>query len=286
MSEKQVGLDSSIKGPDLTLHGADHKKRYMEIELKGGSKEYIVLDQQILRMPIALYTHVKDHPEKMLVVKDSWQDVKRDEEPGLWRAACYCLQLVKTLLTWLATTTTRRYKVVGWTTMSVCVQRRLVKAPISNSFQSNYRGSSRAIRRAAKARDDDEHGGNRLRPTKKYALLVADRPKTLLLSYRLNKKNRMHRRVIVRDSDKAIHKASSHQALLVCLEGCIKGYQSLYKTGILHRDISVKNLMISEEGNEFWPHFLIDLDHAIGIDRSDASTERSNGNRAAQRREA
>ncbi|KAG6149180.1 hypothetical protein E4U11_000249, partial [Claviceps purpurea] len=40
--------------------------------------------------------------------------------------------------------------------------------------------------------------------------------------------NRVHRRVIVRDVGKPIYTASSHQELLACLEGCIKGHRSLH----------------------------------------------------------
>ncbi|KAG6091256.1 hypothetical protein E4U31_007267, partial [Claviceps sp. LM219 group G6] len=87
MSEEDLGFDSSIKGPDLTVEGADGKKRHMDIAKPDGSKECIVLDQEILRSPCIVgrattcwKAHVKDDPETILVVKDSWQEVKRDEE--------------------------------------------------------------------------------------------------------------------------------------------------------------------------------------------------------------
>lgn len=42
------------------------------------------------------------------------------------------------------------------------------------------------------------------------------------------------------------------------------GHQSLHqKAGILHRDISVNNVLVNEEDNSTWPGFLIDLDLAI-----------------------
>ncbi|KAG6254353.1 hypothetical protein E4U24_007597 [Claviceps purpurea] len=85
--------------------------------------------------------------------------------------------------------------------------------------------------------------------------------------------NRVHRLIIVRDDGKAVYKASSRQALLACLEGCITGHQSLYQAGILHRDVSLNNLLINEdnETNLSWPHFLIDVDQAIYMDRHDPS---------------
>ncbi|PHH71014.1 hypothetical protein CDD82_6782 [Ophiocordyceps australis] len=83
--------------------------------------------------------------------------------------------------------------------------------------------------------------------------------------------NRVHRRVIVRDFGKPIYKASSRVALLRALEACIQGHESLHKAGILHRDISINNLMINEdEENCSFSAFLIDLDLAIKEQRDGA----------------
>jgi hypothetical protein len=42
------------------------------------------------------------------------------------------------------------------------------------------------------------------------------------------------------------------------------GHESLRrKAGILHRDISVNNVLVNEKANSTWPGFLIDLDLAI-----------------------
>lgn len=59
--------------------------------------------------------------------------------------------------------------------------------------------------------------------------------------------NRIHRHVVLRDYGKPIHKASSLPALLVALEGCVTGHKYLQQAGILHRDISVNNIMINED---------------------------------------
>ncbi|KAJ0344354.1 hypothetical protein KNSL1_009466 [Colletotrichum chrysophilum] len=84
--------------------------------------------------------------------------------------------------------------------------------------------------------------------------------------------NRVHRRIILQDYGKPIYKASSRSSLLAALVGCIEGHESLYKAGILHRDISINNLMINEDsGNPSWPAFLIDLDLAIREQREGAS---------------
>ena len=84
--------------------------------------------------------------------------------------------------------------------------------------------------------------------------------------------NREHRRTIVRDYGKPIYKASSRASLLAGLEGCLAGHESLYRAGLLHRDISINNLIINEDpSNLSWQSFLIDLDLAIEIKRDDAS---------------
>jgi serine/threonine protein kinase len=56
------------------------------------------------------------------------------------------------------------------------------------------------------------------------------------------------------------------------MEDCVEGHQSLHKAGLLHRDISINNLMINEDGNNpSWPAFLIDLDLAIQEQREGTS---------------
>ncbi|KAJ5848608.1 hypothetical protein N7455_012565 [Penicillium solitum] len=84
--------------------------------------------------------------------------------------------------------------------------------------------------------------------------------------------NRIHRRVVLRDYGKPIYKASSLPALLAALKGCVTGHKSLEQAGILHRDISVNNIMINEDKeNPPWPSFLIDLDLALREQRVDVS---------------
>ncbi|KAG6096892.1 hypothetical protein E4U30_001164 [Claviceps sp. LM220 group G6] len=289
MNEEDLGFDSSVKGPDLMVEGADGKKRYIDIERADGSKECIVLDREILRSPCIVgrattcwKAHVQDDPETILVVKDSWQEVKRDEEGDI--------SLLATRKGVVNVARHYHHETVQIRGMNddvrACVRRGLAKATPSNSAQSDSESSSRApserLRKrgtstnpstSGKEEDSDLHPRKRIcssSPTGSARKPRVELPTEL--------GNRVHRRVIVRDYGKAIYKASSRQALLACLEGCIKGHQSLYEAGILHRDISINNLMINEESNktnQSWPHFLIDLDHAIEIDRHDASTERT-----------
>ncbi|KAG5945210.1 hypothetical protein E4U59_006223 [Claviceps monticola] len=83
--------------------------------------------------------------------------------------------------------------------------------------------------------------------------------------------NRVHRRLIVWDLGQPIYKASSRKVLLACLEKCIEGHWSLYKAGILHRDISIHNLMVREESGK--EGFIIALDLAIEMNRTNTVTD-------------
>ncbi|KAG5934139.1 hypothetical protein E4U60_004056 [Claviceps pazoutovae] len=282
MSEEDLGFDSSIKRPDLTVKGADGKKQYIEMEQQGGSKKCIILDQAMSRKPCIIgrattcwKAHVKDDPKTILVVKDSWQEVKCDEEEDMLSLATR-EDVVNVARHYHHETVQIR----GMNDdVHTCVRRGLAKATASNSSQSNSQSSGRAPSERLRKRGTSTNPsmsasetGSVLHPRKKicssWPTDADTKPPTEL-------RNRVHRRVIVQDYGRPIYKASSRQALLACLEGCIKGHQSLYEAGILHRDISINNLMINEERNESWPHFLIDLDHAIEIDRHDASNERN-----------
>ncbi|KAH6838333.1 hypothetical protein B0I37DRAFT_449739 [Chaetomium sp. MPI-CAGE-AT-0009] len=76
--------------------------------------------------------------------------------------------------------------------------------------------------------------------------------------------NRVHRRIILRDYGIPIYQADSRQALLGALADCIEGHESLRrKASVLHRDISLHNLMMDKDGRGF----LIDFDLAISEQR-------------------
>ncbi|KAK3177887.1 hypothetical protein OEA41_000019 [Lepraria neglecta] len=96
--------------------------------------------------------------------------------------------------------------------------------------------------------------------------------------------NRVHRRVITRDPGKTIEEASSLIAVLNGLIGAIKGqdhtisiddltdiisgHESLLGVGILYRNISTGNIILTEQEDD---RFLIDLDLAIKIENDKAS---------------
>ncbi|OTA03380.1 hypothetical protein A9Z42_0038400 [Trichoderma parareesei] len=92
-------------------------------------------------------------------------------------------------------------------------------------------------------------------------------------SRNIEPENRVHQRLVTQSYGKPIYQASSLGALLAGLEGCINGHESLRRqAGLLHRDISINNLMINEEEDEPSRRaFLIDLDLAVQETRTSAS---------------
>lgn len=80
--------------------------------------------------------------------------------------------------------------------------------------------------------------------------------------------NRLHRRIILCDYGKPIYKAGSLAGLLTAIKACIQGHKALYKAGFLYKDISINNLLITENKNSpFYPAFLINLNLAIANNR-------------------
>ncbi|PSN58875.1 hypothetical protein BS50DRAFT_663036 [Corynespora cassiicola Philippines] len=82
------------------------------------------------------------------------------------------------------------------------------------------------------------------------------------------RRNRVHPRLIMEDVGKNLYEASAPLSILIGLIGGIKGHESLLQAGILHRDISVGNIMLTVAEDD---GFLIDLDLAVKIDREGAS---------------
>ncbi|KAI1382501.1 uncharacterized protein F4822DRAFT_443919 [Hypoxylon trugodes] len=82
--------------------------------------------------------------------------------------------------------------------------------------------------------------------------------------------NRIHRRVIVRDYGQNIYETSSCMALLTAFKSYIQGYKLLLKAGILHRNISINNIIINKDGSNP-SRFLINLNLTIKVQQEDAS---------------
>ncbi|KAG6064396.1 hypothetical protein E4U32_000275 [Claviceps aff. humidiphila group G2b] len=253
MSEADLGFDPTIQEID--------GQSFIEIERKGIS-ECIVIDGLIVRQCCMVgrattcwKAHVKDHPETPLVIKDSWQLPERDEEGELLKQATN--RNVVNVARYYHHETVKIGGIID--DVRHCIRRGLDVSTASNYQQCLSQDSSGWF----------DQTGSALPPSKK---TCSESSRNTATDPETGPPNRVHRRVIVQDYGKPIYKASSRQALLACLEGCIKGHKSLYDNGVLHRDISITNLRINEDQDTFsWRSFLIDLDVAINTEREQPS---------------
>ncbi|KAG6042678.1 hypothetical protein E4U39_005571 [Claviceps sp. Clav50 group G5] len=268
MSEEGLGFDPTIKITD--------GEPCIEIE-RNGRSECIVIDGLIIRQCCMVgrattcwKAHMKDYPETPLVIKDSWQSSERDEEGEMLKQAT-SRNVVNVARYYHHETVT-----IGGMIDDVrnCVRRGLDITPASNYQQRLSHDSSGPTSKELPTRQTSTRTSTKRRFDQRGSSLPPSK-KTCARSLRITATeppNIVHRRIMVQDYGKAIHKASSRKALLACLEGCIKGHKSLYDKGILHRDISINNLMINEDpGNPSWKCFLIDLDFAISTEREKPS---------------
>ncbi|EGE81746.1 hypothetical protein BDDG_04689 [Blastomyces dermatitidis ATCC 18188] len=282
MDQLQLGFD-----PTIVTVGS---QRYIEIQ-RDGKKERLVIDEVILRARCVAgraTTCWKAHRETdksriPLVIKDSWQYPERHEEGellqeamerGATRVARYdfheTVQVdgkdddVHTIRKGLEVTTSKSKK----GSLQVALRR----------SASNRGCTSRSSTIGQKRSSDCVDTILRSPPSKRtQSSSPIKRPADS------SPPNRVHRRVIVRDYGKPIYESSSRVALLVGMEGCIVGYESLYsKAGLIQSDISPQNLLVNEDDdNPSWQSFLIDLDLAIRTQRDGFSgTRGKTGTRA------
>ncbi|KAI5928218.1 hypothetical protein F4810DRAFT_719865 [Camillea tinctor] len=267
MNKEQLGFD-----PTIITSGS---KPYIEID-RNGIRERLVIDGVIRRAPCIAgrattcwKAHSENDLETPLVVKDSWQYIEREEEGKLLQEA-----------------TNKNVVNVGRYYHHYTVQ----VGGTDDDIQSNVRGGldittaeNYRLQRSTIPRVDTATAGSRegrsATPSHKRSAYQTDAPlppskrSCSVSPTKLDRNalpNRIHRRVIIRDYGKPICEASSCAALLSALDGCITGHKSLRRAGILHRDISINNLMINED-NSSPSAFLIDLDLAIREQRAGVS---------------
>ncbi|CAA7262392.1 unnamed protein product [Cyclocybe aegerita] len=76
--------------------------------------------------------------------------------------------------------------------------------------------------------------------------------------------DRLFRRIILRAYGQQIDKFTNRRQLLHAFRDAVAGHQRLWDRNIIHRDISVNNILIGEEGaEEGWRGLLIDMDMAV-----------------------
>ncbi|KAI5924800.1 hypothetical protein F4810DRAFT_663412 [Camillea tinctor] len=253
IDEKGLGFDPTF----IPFNG----KRCIEIT-RDGMPERIVIDRVIGRVPCIAgrattcwKAHPEGDPSTRLVIKDSWQDPERDVEGEL---------LCDVTEKGVCNVARYYYHETIYVDGNVDDVQHGIRKGLDLAKASNYHlhdFDTRSISQISQGSATSQKRSRSKSPTK------------VDPAYHSAARNRVHRRVIVRDYGKNIYKASTPIALLAALENCIQGHESLLrKANILHRDISVNNLMINEDSsNPSWPGFLVDLDLAIYEQRERAS---------------
>ncbi|KAK4197016.1 hypothetical protein QBC40DRAFT_342334 [Triangularia verruculosa] len=267
MSEDELGFDPTI----ITAEG----QRFIEIK-REGTTERLILDGLMNRARCVAgrattcwKAHREEVPGALFVVKDSWQYQERDEEGELLREATakgavhmaryYHHETVQVQNTDDDVLNNVRKGLDITKATSYRQNRSRLSPSTSTAGLSHVSRSSSSI---AGAKRSSHETGAFLPPSKRPCSTSPTKAGNNALP------NRVHRRVIVSDWGIPIYKAASRDELLAALADCIEGHKSLrQKAGLLHRDISIGNLMVSKDNGGF----LIDLDLAVKEQRVGAS---------------
>lgn len=245
ISEEELGFDPTI----IT----ENTERFIEIN-RHSSIERIIIHEVMQRTRYIAgrattywKAHLKGRPEVLLIIKDSWQYPERNKEGDIVRevtskgvvnvARYYSHETVqiRRMNDDIRSNTRRRLDITRATNYrldrSIPSPSMIASGPSRNSRSNNAPGKKRS----------SSQTGAALPPSKRsYSASPTKADKKAL-------PNRIYRRVILCDYGKPIYTASTRSALLLALEGCIKGHESLRKAGFLHRDVSVNNLIINED---------------------------------------
>ncbi|KAK4085529.1 uncharacterized protein Triagg1_519 [Trichoderma aggressivum f. europaeum] len=284
MNPEQLGYD-----PTIVQSGT---QRYIEIH-RDGQTERLILDQLIFRQRCIVgraTTCWKAHRDgddgetrQIFVIKDSWQYPERNEEglmlheatvKGVTNMAKYYHHEVVQVGGIDDDIRSNVRKGLDWTVATVSLP---VDSEASSPAVSVQVSNSNSLITSQRETPGSNAGNQRKRALSRAESRPHPRKRRSHMSTQTSRtdktENRVHRRLILQSYGKRIHEASSPSALLAGLEACINGHQSLRReAGLLHRDISINNLMINEEEEDPARRgFLIDLDFAIQEARTSAS---------------
>lgn len=290
MDNEQLGLDPTIQQSD--------SQRYVEIT-RDDQIERLILAKEIRKQAVIVGRatacwrayYEKDQSKEPLLVKDSWQYEDRSEEG----------ELIKEATDKGARNIARYYhhetvQVDGKNDDTIVnVRRGLMKTCGRTRFKQRllYEAESSVSASESPGKAIAGRGQSpslsRKRSSSTAQMAPPASAKISCSSFELWGSgspiyNRVHRRVITRDFGKPIYEASSPVALITGIIGAIKGenliinikskadfilgHESLLNTGILHRDVSAGNIMLTENEDD---GFLIDADLAIHTSSDRAS---------------
>ncbi|OJD23847.1 hypothetical protein ACJ73_04796 [Blastomyces percursus] len=275
MSRKQLGFDPTIV--------ATGTKRYIEIE-KNGTKERLIIDEIVGRARCVVgrattcwkvYCET-DKSRTPLVVKDSWQYPERTEEGELLREAM--AKGVKNVARYYHHETVR----IDDKDDDVLAIRKGLSIPISKDEKGGFKATVRRSRsQRGQKRQGSSTGQKRssdcvdtaFPPPPSKRIQSSSPSKSVRGSTR---RNRVHRRIVIRDCGKPIYESSSKSTLLTGLAGCMKDTcRSAMRLVSSNVTFPPRNLMVNEDkDNPSWPAFLIDLDLAIKTQRDGSSGAR------------
>ena len=290
MDDEQLGFDSTIQQSD--------GQRFVEIT-RDDQVERLILMKEIRKQAVIVGRATtcwraycdKGQSKEPLLVKDSWQYEERPEEG----------ELIKEATDKGARNVARYYhhetvQVDGKNDDTIVnVRRGSMKTFVRTRFRQRPSNesdvSASASESPGKAMAGRSHGRSLSRKRSSSTALMAPpasvkRSCSSFESWNSGSPihNRVHRRVITRDFGKPIYEASSPVILITGFIGAIKGediftnimgftdfipgHESLLNTGILHRDVSIGNIMLTENEDD---GFLIDYDLAMRTSNDRAS---------------
>lgn len=288
MTDEQLGLDPTIQG----LEG----EQYVEIT-RDGQVERLILTALIQKQAAIVSRATTcwrayrdtDKTKEPLIVKDSWQYEERPEEGLLIKEVTN--GGVENIARYYHHETVRVDGEIDDTLGSV--RRGLIEGCGRTSFRQKafkrpeaFASESQGTAVTGQIQQPPLSRKRSSSPAQLEPRSPTKRPRSSVLLRDPGKPlhNRIHRRIITRDAGKHIYEAKSLRAIINGFLGAIHGeyggtsihniqltwpgHESLLNAGILHRDISVGNIMLTENEDD---GFLIDLDLAIKISDIHAS---------------
>ena len=282
MNDEQLGFDPTIRSVD--------GKRWIDIT-RHGKTERLFIEEDV-RNHAAIVGRAtrcwkaysgEGTARQRLVVKDSWQFEERAEEGELIQEATS--QSVSNIAQYY------HHETVQCSNKDDDILGNVRKGMMQNCGRQTFTQRSNTQLSASRFRgrttSSQSQSGSKLR---KRVSSPSSSPSPLPSSKRSRtshsesptdpaKHNRIHRRVVTTSPGKPLNEASSCSAIVTAFIGAIAGkyfwyqrrgcpadllgHESLLKAGILHRDISTGNIMLTETEDK---GFLIDLDLAIKIE--------------------